>query len=92
MKRPVHTYKTKIGPADAQVTVIVSYEMIPGSRGARDSLGGRAGAGAPLEPDEPAHIEITSITTLDGVQVEIDEDEEQRICETLMSRFEKQYE
>ena len=36
----------------------VFFECWPGSKGARDSLGGVPGAGPPLEPDEPADFEI----------------------------------
>lgn len=43
-----------------EVEVEVSYTYVPASRGARDSLGGRRGAGPPLEPDEPATVEINS--------------------------------
>ena len=36
----------------------VDYTYYPPYRGARDSLNGVAGAGAPLEPDEDESIEI----------------------------------
>jgi hypothetical protein len=36
----------------------VRYYAVPACRGARDSLGGVPGAGPPLEPDEPGHLEF----------------------------------
>lgn len=41
--------------------VEVGYTPVPAHRGARDSLGGKANAGPPLEPDEPAYIEINEV-------------------------------
>ena len=43
------------------VAIKVEYTIYPPHRGARDSFMGKAGAGAQLEPDEPAHIEIDNI-------------------------------
>lgn len=40
---------------------VVEYTYCRASRGARDSLGGIANAGPPLEPDEPAYAEIQSV-------------------------------
>ena len=41
--------------------VVVHFEHYPGCRGARDSLGGKRGAGPPLEPDEDPTIEIEQV-------------------------------
>jgi hypothetical protein len=40
---------------------LVTYVYFPAHRGVRDSLGGKRGAGPPLEPDEPPSVEITSV-------------------------------
>lgn len=50
----------------------VDYKYWPATRGLRDSLNGVMGAGPPLEPDEPAEIEIVDVT-LNGAPVEYDE-------------------
>lgn len=39
----------------------IFFTLYPPTRGSRDSLGGIRGAGPPLEPDDPAEIEITRI-------------------------------
>jgi hypothetical protein len=44
--------------------VEVEYDFYRARAGARDSLGGVRGAGPPLEPDEPAHVEIRSVKSL----------------------------
>lgn len=57
------TYSTggtlSIRGQDADLIIEVDYDFIRASKGARDSLGGVRGAGPPLEPDEPAHCELT---------------------------------
>lgn len=50
------------------VEVEVTYSYIPPSRGARDSLGGIPGAGAPLEPDDPAEIVVDAVE-VNGVDI-----------------------
>jgi hypothetical protein len=45
-----------------EIEVVVEYIYHRAYHGARDSLGGVRGAGPPLEPDEPAGIEIESVT------------------------------
>lgn len=42
----------------------VRYTFYPACQGARDSLGGVRGAGPPLEPDEPASVEIDDVILL----------------------------
>ena len=39
----------------------VEFNFSKGRKGQRDSLGGKAGAGPPLEPDDPDEIEITAV-------------------------------
>jgi hypothetical protein len=52
------TFETEL---DVNLPVVVNYTFTSASRGARDSLGGKRGAGPPLEPDEPAEVEIESV-------------------------------
>jgi hypothetical protein len=55
-------YKTTVTVGDDQdVEILVQYTAYPFIRGARD---GRYGP--PLEPDEPAHLEIESIEVVGG--------------------------
>ena len=44
-----------------EIELAVEYKFHKGGPGARDSLGGKAGAGPPLEPDDAGEIEILSI-------------------------------
>ena len=54
--------------------IVVHFTYFPGCRGARDSLGGKRGAGPPLEPDEDPEIEINKvIDKTTGEEVELDE-------------------
>ncbi len=58
---------------DATVTiehlpVKVTGTYVPAERGARDSLGGIRGAGPPLEPDVPAHIEDMAVVAYIGTE------------------------
>jgi hypothetical protein len=57
------TLKTTItlDDVDHEVEVEVTYAYHGPIRGQRDSLGGIRGAGPPLEPDEPASVEIESV-------------------------------
>jgi len=66
-----------------EVEVEVSYDAWPASRGARDSLGGRAGAGPPLEPDDPGGIEITGARDDSGREWELTDEEEREIEEAI---------
>jgi hypothetical protein len=59
--------------------VEVEYTFSKGCRGARDSLGGKAGAGPPLEPDEPDQILIDSVTDENGTDVELTDEEIQQL-------------
>ena len=66
-----------------EVEVEVSYDAWPASRGARDSLGGKAGAGPPLEPDDPGGIEITGAKDDTGREWELTDEEEREIEEAI---------
>ena len=46
----------------AEIEVECEFDYTPAHRGARDSLCGVRGAGAPLEPGEPASISLASVT------------------------------
>lgn len=50
-------------------------------RGARDSLCGVRGAGPQLEPDEPAEIEIGTVTDSEGNEIDVSKELEERIYE-----------
>ena len=45
----------------AEQEITVEYHYFPASKGIRDSFDGVKGAGPPLEPDEPSHVEITAV-------------------------------
>jgi hypothetical protein len=57
----VSILKTTITLDDVDHEVEVTYAYHGPIRGQRDSLGGIRGAGPPLEPDEPASVEIESV-------------------------------
>jgi hypothetical protein len=74
------TYETTIERDDKEIKIEVEYSAYKGCRGARDSLGGKAGAGPQLEPDEPPSIEIESATNIEtGEDVELTKSEENKI-------------
>jgi len=75
-----HTYTWII---TREIEVEVSYDAWPASRGARDSLGGKAGAGPPLEPDDPGGIEITGARDDSGREWELTDEEEREIEEAI---------
>ena len=66
-----------------EIEVEVSYDAWPASRGARDSLGGKAGAGPPLEPDDPGGIEITGAKDDTGREWDLTKEEEREIEEAI---------
>jgi hypothetical protein len=49
---------------EVEIYVRASYAYHPACRGQRDSLGGKRGAGPPLEPDEPAYVEVEQVFAL----------------------------
>ena len=48
------------------INLTVEFSYYKGSRGRRDSLGGRSGMGPQLEPDEPPEVEILKAWNEDG--------------------------
>jgi len=73
---------------ECEVNVEVEYTAHRAHRGARDSLGGKRGAGPPLEPDEPAGIEIESVTdTVSGADVELTDTELDRITDEISEKL-----
>lgn len=62
------TYETVIlrdeEDAEIEIPVRVEYAYYPFCRGQRDSFGGKPGAGLPLEPDEPAYVEVEQVFIL----------------------------
>jgi hypothetical protein len=74
------TFHTSILRGDEEIDLEVEYTAWKASRGARDSINGVKGAGPPLEPDEPAGIEIeNAIDRETGHAIELTRDEEDRI-------------
>lgn len=63
------------GESWQEITVSVDYSYSRASRGARDHRG------VPLEPDEDASVELTSVTDERGVEVELTSREEEVIAE-----------
>jgi hypothetical protein len=78
------TFTTTLTREDKDVTVSVEYEYTPGCRGTRDSLGGVAGAGPALEPDEGPEVEILSAEMDDGNALELTEYEISSLEELAM--------
>jgi len=73
-------YETTIDRDDKEIKLEIIYNVYRGCRGARDSLGGKRGAGPALEPDEPPSIEIESATdTETGCDIELTKTEENKI-------------
>jgi hypothetical protein len=67
---------------DKEHAIRVEFTLLPGCRGARDSLCGVRGAGPPLEPDEDPEIEITSITlAATGEEIEPSDKDTNRIID-----------
>ena len=69
------------------VCLKIYYTWYPPYKGARDSFMGRANAGAQLEPDEPAHVEIEKVLAYgeNSMSVDVtglfDSDEDQKWLE-----------
>ncbi len=61
-----------------EVEIEVEFTYHRAIRGRRDSCGGVSGAGPALEPDEPEHVEITSVR-FQGHEVELDAADRERI-------------
>lgn len=67
-------------------TIEVDYKFYPAVRGARDSLNGIRGAGPPIEPDEPACVELQSVK-LFGHEVYVDYATTTKIEEAIMEQL-----
>jgi hypothetical protein len=75
-----YTLTREIESLEFDIDVEVSYVYHRAYKGARDSIGGVRNAGPPLEPDEPAYIEITSVKGInDGQEYELTPDEQSDI-------------
>jgi hypothetical protein len=66
---------------DIDIPVDVDFTFYPAYRGRRDSIGGVRNAGPPLEPDEPASIEINSVKDFEGYEYELTDSEIEEIAE-----------
>lgn len=73
-----------------EATYEVEWTYHPPVRGARDSLGGVWGAGPPLEPDEPAEVEIVDVA-LQGIRIEYDEALWRRLESAIWEEIESGY-
>jgi len=78
------SFKTTVEVGEAEQEVTVDYTFYPYYRGARD---GRWGP--PIEPDEPAHIEIDSITDEAGKDItdQLDDKTITKIEEDAMENY-----
>ena len=86
------SFKTVLARGDgSDVAVEVTYDYTRASRGARDSCGGVAGAGPPLEPDEPESVEILGAKYMDGVDLELTNDEEERLKREALEQVHENY-
>ena len=74
---------------DEDFEIIADLIFHKAHRGARDSCGGVPGAGPPLEPDEPATIEIDRTTDAAGNDIEISKREEEQILEAAWEQHNK---
>ena len=66
---------------DIDTEVEVDFTFYPACRGRRDSLCGKRGAGPPLEPDEPASLEINSVRDADGYEYELTDSEIEEVAD-----------
>ena len=75
-------------------TVTVTGEYIRPSRGMRDSLGGRPGAGPALEPDEPGDFEIEAILNHDerDITADVTDDDLEYIVNEIVRTVEEDQE
>jgi hypothetical protein len=69
MKTHSSTFETTLEIDEVEVELKVAYTFHPAYRGARD---GRFGP--PIEPDEPACVEIDSVTNKEGKEIELSEE------------------
>lgn len=77
------TFTYTLDRPEGQLQVTVKGNYHPASRGQRDSLGGMAGMGPALEPDEGEEFEIDSVTDQFGNDVEITPEEEELLTQAF---------
>lgn len=82
------SYQTEI---ERPISINVEYKYHPATRGQRDSLGGVAGAGPALEPDEPAEVEILSVKDEKGNLIELTEQEEADVASNIIDILSEDY-
>ena len=76
-------YREDADGNEIMIPVRVEYAHHRAIRGQRDSICGVRGAGPPLEPDEPEHVEIERVTGPDGV-MELTADEREAMESEIM--------
>lgn len=81
------THKTTV---TIQFEVEVEFKAYPGCRGARDSLCGVAGAGPPLEPDDPPEVEVLK-ASVNGTPIELSEEQIEEITAELFDSVADDY-
>ena len=70
---------------EIDIEIEIQYYYHKSYRGARDSLGGKRGAGPPLEPDEPSYVEIEEVIELEnGTEIELTETEQEHFKEKIL--------
>jgi len=82
-------YRT-IDDQQVEEPITVEFKYYPPSPGQRDSLGGKRGAGPPLEPNDPAEIEILSVfSAINGNDFELTKNEEKDVMRQCWDKLEK---
>lgn len=77
---------------DSEMDVTVEYTFIPARAGMRDTLCGVRGGGPPLEPDEPASVELgRAWETATNQPYDLSTDEEEEACEKAMEHEADEY-
>ena len=69
-----------------EIDVQVEAVYYPGCKGARDSCCGVRNAGPPLEPDEPAYVEIETVSH-NGQKIEVSDMAMESIEEQAMEHW-----
>jgi hypothetical protein len=76
------TYVWDRGDGEEEIAISVFYRYSKGCRGKTDGPGG-----LPLEPDDPAHVEIEYAIDGTGETVELTNKEENRIIEDICNKI-----
>ena len=82
-----YTLTRQIETQEFDIDVEIDYTFHAEHKGARDSIGGVRNAGPPLEPDEPAYIEITSAKDASGVEWELTDQEQKDIEDEISEKL-----